>query len=93
VRVGVLFRSFGGMMRGMHGMSVCNKRMMSGFFVVAFFVIFCCLTMMSGRQFVVLGSRFVMFGIGFAGHCCSPCMRRSRTKTLARFRAGGVTLA
>jgi hypothetical protein len=89
MRVGMVFRGFG----GMHGMSVRDMRMMSGLFVVAFFVMFCCLAVMFCRVFVMLGSRFVMLGFGFAGHYCSPCMQRSRAKTLARFHAGGVTLA
>jgi hypothetical protein len=64
MRVGMVFRGFGGMMRGMHGMSVRDMRMMSGLFVVAFFVMFCCLAVMFCRVFVMLGSRFVMLGFG-----------------------------
>jgi hypothetical protein len=84
MRVGMVFRGFGGMMRGMHGMSVRDMRMMSRLFVVAFFVMFCCLAVMFCRVFVMLGSRFMMLGFGFAGHCCSPCMRGEAARKLWR---------
>jgi hypothetical protein len=72
MRVGMMFRGFGGMMLGMDTMPLRDMRVMPGFFVVARLVMLCRLAMMFRREFVMLRGRFVMFGFGFAGHGCSP---------------------
>jgi hypothetical protein len=93
MRVGVMLRRLRRMVRRMHGMALRDMRVVAGLLVVAFLVKFCRLAVMFGRVFVMLGCCLVMFGLGVAGHDDLPLKRRSRGKTLARLRAGGVTLA
>ncbi|HEY1950406.1 MAG TPA: hypothetical protein VGG97_25570 [Bryobacteraceae bacterium] len=65
--VGMLFAGFFCMLSGMEGVAVGNVCMVTGRFMVAFFVVLGSFEMMSCRFFMMFGSFFVVLGT-FMGH-------------------------
>ncbi len=61
VLIGVVFPSFFGMLGSVERMSVGDMGVVTGFFVIARFVVFGRFAMMYGRLFVVLRGLMVMF--------------------------------
>jgi len=73
VLVGVVLPGFFGMMGGVHRMSVGDVGMVPALFVIAGFVVLRCFPVMSGRVFMMLRRRVMVF-CSLVSHRGSPCV-------------------
>lgn len=85
VRIGMMLRSFGGVMGGVQRVAVRDMRMMAGFLVIARFMMSGRLAVMFGCVVMMLGGCFVMLGLRVARHDVLPLLHEAAAESCRGF--------